>query len=123
MAREFVIHEHIGCSETHYDLMLSCGEALATWQLPQRPMDLAVGGQLPAQKLPDHRTAYLTYEGPVSGGRGHVRNLDAGCYELLAESPDRWEVRFAGRDLIGTWELVRTAPAGEGWTLRRLTDD
>ena len=75
MADAFVIQIHSGCGEPHYDFMLECGEALATWQLARSPEGLAAGGEMPAKKLADHRKAYLICEGPVSRGRGEVNIL------------------------------------------------
>ena len=123
MAREFVIHQHSGYGELHYDLMLSRGEALATWRLATAPLDLQIGDETHARKRPDHRQDYLSYEGPISGGRGEVKMIDKGTYELLRELPDRWEIRFSGREIRGRWELVRTEPASDSWALRRLSED
>lgn len=41
-----------------------------------------------ALQLPDHRAVYLTFEGEISGGRGHVRRIAQGQYTLLAAGPD-----------------------------------
>ena len=116
----FVLHAHSGYGELHYDLMLSVGEALATWQLPASPVVLAKGGEMPARRLVDHRSAYLEYEGPVSRGRGRVQRIDGGEYELVSQGPLRWEIVFSGSDLAGRWELVRPDEGTDAWTLRRL---
>ncbi len=105
--------------------MLQHGKALATWQLTQPPIRLACGQSLPARRLPDHRTAYLAYEGPVSGNRGHVTSLDRGEYQLLDDSETRWEFSLAGQALRGRFELLRLAtpsPDGSDWLFRRLAD-
>ena len=121
MAVRFVIQIHSGCGPTHYDLMLERPEALATWQVASSPAELAPGGSLAARRLGDHRKAYLTYEGPVSGGRGQVAILDAGSYEPVASADGRWLVRLAGRKLRGTFELIRTGEC-DAWTLTRRAD-
>ena len=48
--------------------------------------DLSKPGEMRAERIGDHRRDYLTYEGPVSGGRGSVER--AGLYGVieLAES-------------------------------------
>jgi len=120
MSRPFVLHAHSGYGELHYDLMLSVGEALATWQLPASPVELAEGDKLPARRLDDHRVAYLDYEGPVSRGRWRVRRIDKGHYDLIHQGPSRWEVLLAGGKLAGRWELVRLGETGDAWVLRRL---
>ena len=123
MRRAFVIHVHEGHGRLHYDLMLSHGDALATWRLLSCPVRMKVGEALPARKLPDHRTAYLDYEGPISGGRGSVSRLERGSYELLAQGGERWEFRLDGSETRGRYELRRSAPQSESWMLRRLTDE
>lgn len=41
------------------------------------------------EEAADHRREYLTYEGPISGDRGHVRRVAAGRieHETLAADP------------------------------------
>lgn len=90
---------------------------LATWQLMADPVGTAapgVSGPIPARRIGDHRMAYLEYEGPVSRGRGHVRRVDGGVYELVAEQPDRWVLRLAGSRLSGRFALTGLADGAEG---------
>jgi len=89
-ARRFVIltHDH---PVLHWDLMLDFGEALRTWRLLAEP---EVGADIPAEALPDHRRAYLDYEGPVSGGRGTVTRWEAGEFELETDENDHFVVRL-----------------------------
>jgi len=117
---EFVIQIHSDYGPLHYDLMLARGEVLATWRLAVSPAELAEGREVRAKKLEDHRLAYLSYEGPVSRGRGRVAILDKGTYELLDEQEDRWEARFDGRLVKGTFELKRLRGSADEWTLSRL---
>jgi hypothetical protein len=79
--------------------MLEKAGALETWEIesidftrPQR-----------AVQKPDHRTAYLEYEGPVSGNRGKVKRVDEGKFERRPAS-----VVFAGRILNGEFVLGPT---------------
>ena len=113
----FVIlrHEIPAGSErgTHYDLMLESEGVLRTWAIPELP---AQGKVTPADALPDHRLAYLEYEGPVSGNRGSVTRVDEGEYELLAESAELFQVRLAGKGLVGRLELRQSADASKQWT-------
>lgn len=106
---------------SHYDVMLEQQGALLTWAVAELPR---AGLQTTAIKLPDHRLAYLDYEGPISGDRGQVHRVRAGecCFcectkelvivELSASEGvlraalrqivrDRWSVQFksvAGKD-------------------------
>ena len=119
MSGAFVILAHSGHGPLHYDLMLEHGGSLATWHLPCLPADLPAGQAAHARKLPDHRTAYLTYEGPVSGGRGHVRRVGDGTYEGLCIGPKRWLVRLAGPTGQDLLEL-RCEQGDDDWQVRRL---
>jgi hypothetical protein len=87
----------------HYDLMLEHSGALWTWACDRLP---AIGQSIPAQRLADHRMEYLDYEGPVSGDRGHVTQVDSGDYELVASQPALLQVRLAGEKLRGVLTLT-----------------
>jgi hypothetical protein len=115
MARPFVVLAHTGYGPEHWDLMLRRGWSLATWQLAQSPLGLEPGQKLPAKKLANHRLAYLTYEGPVSRGRGQVARHDEGAYELLSRGAEGWCVRLAGKCMRGVYSL--TFVPGEDWVL------
>ena len=123
VSKPFVILLHTGGGAAHHDLMLQRGGALATWRLPAGPPgpgELAAGEHVPAVALNDHRLAYLTHEGAVSGGRGCVRRVDEGQWEALDCGPERWEFTLAGRLCRGRYEL-RLAAGGEAeWTFTCL---
>jgi len=120
MSGAFVIHIHSGYGRDHYDLMLQRGQVLATWQLWVSPAGLPAGQAMAAKRIADHRIGYLDYQGPVSGGRGHVTRFDKGTYDLLDVNDTRWRVEFNGRYLAGRFELRRAGEHGEEWTLLRL---
>jgi hypothetical protein len=94
----YVVLRHEGVAEPHYDLMLEVapGSALATWRLNEWP---------PTQHatftpLPDHRRAYLTYEGPISGDRGTVRRIAGGHHRLIAIEEALVTVQLETREMI-----------------------
>ena len=94
----YVVLHHTGYpgQPDHFDLMLAVDAdgPLKTWRLtrwPAEPSDVA-------EPIHDHRRRYLTYEGPISGGRGQVRRVAAGEADILAGEPDRWHLR--GTSLI-----------------------
>jgi len=107
MERRFVIHLHTTADGRHYDLMLEAGAALATWRLERLPDALGDGEALPAEALPDHRPAYLTYEGPVSRGRGSVQIADAGTFRSIARDEREWAFELKGRTVRGRFTLRR----------------
>ena len=80
--RHSVILRHTGHGADHHDWMLSLLEdperALLTVRLNGRPDHLRAGDTLRGVLLPPHRTIYLTYEGPLSGGRGTVTRVARG---------------------------------------------
>ena len=124
MTRRFAILLHTGQGLPHYDLLLESSDApaglLATWQFAAAPLEVAAGESLPCQKLPDHRRAYLEYEGPISGGRGEVRCIAAGEYTLLEQREDVWCIELpAGSTPV----KIRLHCKGEGtphaWTATR----
>jgi hypothetical protein len=114
-ARRFVIltHDH---PSPHWDLMLDFGEALRTWRLLTEPV---FGADVPAEALPDHRRAYLDYEGPVSGGRGTVQRWDAGEFEVESDDEVDFRVRLMGHRLPAIASL-HVGPAEAFWRFEPL---
>ena len=102
----FVVLHHTGLGEPHYDLMLEPEQganALLSWRIPAWPLQEGA----PLTRLPSHRRAYLDYEGPVSGGRGHVQRVAAGSCRTWADGDGGVTVWFEG-ETIG-WTLGRSA--------------
>jgi hypothetical protein len=96
----------------HWDLMLATDDALRTWALAEAP---SAGHPITAEALPDHRTSYLDYEGPVSGGRGAVTRWDAGRFEWERDTPCEIVCRLSGQVLSGRVTLTRTEAASSTW--------
>ncbi len=90
--------------DSHWDLMFETGASLRTWALAAWPEDQP---EVEARLLANHRLDYLTYEGPVSGGRGAVCRWDAGSYVLQGAGDRCWEVELRGARLRGTAVLRR----------------
>lgn len=107
----FVLLEH-RWDGVHWDLMLERGGALRTWALDA---PVAPHLDIPARSLPDHRLAYLDYEGPVSRDRGSVRRIADGAYEILAWDEDRVIVRTRSDQLMGEIEV---SCRGGAWSFR-----
>ena len=105
----FALLEH-RWNGVHWDFLLERGPTLRTWAIdaPIRP-----NASLPARSLPDHRLAYLDYEGPVSGDRGEVRRVAGGSYDVVVWEEDRVLVRVRSDQLRGSIALSRRA--GGAW--------
>lgn len=80
--------------QDHLDWMLEGDNGLLTWSTdlsiynvgwapPEHGLPIDTASDIVAMQLPDHRTAYLDYEGPVSDDRGHVKRLLAGVYQII----------------------------------------
>lgn len=114
--RRYVVLEHeVRPGEVHYDLCLEDGDVLITFQLDAPP---SATESVAGRRSFDHRPRYLTYEGEISGGRGHVRAWDRGLAEDLAGEPrgERYAFRCREGRLSGAWSLE--APLGEGAPVR-----
>ncbi|MDA7906860.1 hypothetical protein N9B43_08140 [Mariniblastus sp.] len=70
----------------HWDLMLEVDNTLWTWHLEELPApDKPVLGE----RIPDHRTHYLDYEGLVSNNRGTVNRVRSGQYRWIRSSANQ----------------------------------
>jgi len=93
----YVVLHHTGIVPEHFDLMIQLpgGERLVTWRILTPPETWA--RQIPAaERLADHRLAYLTYEGPIAGGRGQVKRVAEGVGEYFASAPQGCRLRLQG---------------------------
>lgn len=115
----FAVLRHESPRGLHFDLLLETGDALQTWAL-RRPPDS--GGEIPCDALPDHRVAYLDYEGPVSGDRGTVTRWDRGTYQTLRQDDSQWVVELDGSKLSGRAVLRRLPGDHPCWSFVLLGD-
>ncbi len=119
MARYVILYHQQHSAETdltHWDLMLEKDGLLRTWKLPQSPTP---SKPLTAIPLPDHRIAYLEYEGPISGDRGQVSQFDSGTYEgSLPSSVDSFSIYLAGRVFHGKLLLEPHPQQPEQWLIQ-----
>jgi hypothetical protein len=95
----------------HWDLLVEDPgrERLPTWRLARDP--LGATGEIPAERIQDHRRLYLDYEGEVSGDRGVVRRLDRGPATIECLEADHVIVALNGERLRGRFEIIRP-PSG-----------
>ncbi len=116
MSARFVILHHTGYGDEHWDLMLEAGESLWTWQLAADPTS-GLAKPISARRIGHHRKLYLDYEGPVSGGRGHVRRVDRGTFDLISQAPIEIVLQLHGRRWSGT---ARLRQREANWILERI---
>jgi hypothetical protein len=102
---------------THWDLMLEDGETLRTWALQALPEH---GTAAQVRMLPDHRPAYLSYEGPVSGNRGSVRRWDHGEFQWVQRNDHTLQIRVLGQRLHGEIRLTCQQTTAEFWRMEYL---
>jgi hypothetical protein len=111
MPRFVVLHHETPADHertSHWDLMLESDGVLQTWALDRPPK---TGESIPAEPLPDHRLAYLEYEGEVSGDRGRVSQWDSGVYEFVEDSDELIVVRLDGGRLRGELRISQQSEA------------
>lgn len=118
-SRRFVILHHTAPDGEHWDLMIETGEKLATWRLAENPRKSDNWRTIEAQRIGDHRKAYLDYEGPLSRDRGSVTRVDAGTCELRSTDSAAWRFQAKGAQFRGAFELEST---GDKCELRRVTE-
>lgn len=95
MSLRYVILHHQGIETPHFDLMVETAEdsALSTWRLDRWP---PADGDI-ATPLPDHRRAYLEYQGPVTNNRGHVQRIACGTCLIQHNSSDQLVAQLDGK--------------------------
>jgi hypothetical protein len=69
-----------------------------------------------AERIGDHREAYLTFEGEVSGGRGAVCRVAEGTCEILEETGENVRIRVSLGVVRGVMSGRRIA--GDFWEFR-----
>ena len=89
MSRWVLLIHELPDNSWHYDWLIQppgCmpDTPLISFRLAARPDDPAVT-VFPAERVGDHRPLYLSFEGPVSGGRGSVRRVAEGHADVLRD--------------------------------------
>jgi hypothetical protein len=99
--------------------MLEDQGILATWALPQVP---TIPAELDAERLFDHNLHFLSYEGPLSQGKGGVTRVTAGKYQTVLRNEIVWIVHLYSEMLTGRLELVPQENDISVWRCRFCSD-
>jgi len=104
--KRFVIQEHSSGSDVHWDFMLELGtgQSLQTYRLDKTPQQV-LHNPADAVRIFDHAPKFLTYQGLVNKGRGSVRIVESGTYQIVHNEHDRIELNLAGQILKGNFKL------------------
>jgi DNA polymerase Ligase (LigD) len=105
-SKKFVIQEHKKEGDVHWDLMLENDGFLETYRLDVPPEEIS-SRPANAQKIFDHPTKFLTYEGSVNEGKGSVKIAETGTYRIVKETDETIEINIDGKLLNGKFELRR----------------
>jgi hypothetical protein len=108
----FAVLRHEGIDAPHVDFLYETapGSMLQTWRLPTWP----IREVQEATRIRDHRRAFLTYQGQLTGARGTVMRIDEGTC-TVATLPRRIEVQLAPSDQQLSFEQD---PGAETWHVR-----
>ena len=118
MPRFVILHHKLppeSSRMSHWDLMLECGDHLATWELPE---PLRVGIRLDIVPLANHRLEYLDYEGPLTEQRGTVSRYEWGSYKTVFDDALQVVVVLHGQFLEGRLTIGKANERGRVVPLR-----
>ncbi|HLG43023.1 MAG TPA: DNA polymerase ligase N-terminal domain-containing protein [Planctomycetota bacterium] len=110
----YVLLHHTGhpAKQDHFDLMLEYEGKLRTWVVD----DVEVSNGRAVQSF-DHRLAYVTHEGSVSGGRGEVRRVAGGEFGVIEWQERRIRIKMGDR--IVTLTTDQAPGDGTAWAVTR----
>jgi hypothetical protein len=113
----YVVLWHFEIAEPHFDLLFEAeaGGSLTAWRSGVWP--LVDGAQL--VRIGQHRRDYLTYEGPVSQGRGWVSRVETGTFERLGETSAGTILRLVRPGCVESWRIEADPTNGDLNIVRR----
>ncbi len=117
----FVIHLHRKDDDVHWDLMLQDPNSdeirFLTWRVPKDAFK-GTNNQIQAQKIFDHPDKFLTYQGPLSAGKGMCRIVDRGEFEIIKFTDTFLQIRCFGGILDGEYVLEKIED--DDWRITKL---
>jgi DNA ligase D-like protein (predicted 3'-phosphoesterase) len=105
----FVVQRH-NARSLHYDFRLEIDGVLKSWAVPKQPPK-EKGIKRLAVQTEDHPLAYANFEGNIPAGEygaGKVDIWDKGTFELLKREEKEIVVTLHGKELNGSYVLIRT---------------
>jgi hypothetical protein len=110
--------------DVHFDWLIAQDEAacepLITLQVPRAVHEMTANETVVARRIPDHRTAYLTYEGPVSGDRGQVSRVARGEATLDAPPASASTIAVNWSTTTARYAVVRSGHDSADWRVTCL---
>ena len=122
MGPTVILRHELADGAWHYDWLIARSDTpggledrvLLGFRMESRP-DRG-SAELAAMRMADHRVAYLTFEGPLSGGRGSVRRIAEGRARILEEGEGRLEIEVDFGEGGGVVRVLRgTRIEGDRW--------
>jgi bifunctional non-homologous end joining protein LigD len=106
----FMIHEHDAIKAgLHHDLRIEMDGVYKSWAIP-KTIDPNTDAKRLAIEVADHSLAYGEWEGTIADGygAGEVKIWDSGTCQLATMGDGKWQIKFFGGKLSGTWLLIKT---------------
>jgi len=108
----YSIQEH-HARNLHWDLRLEWNGALLSFALPKgvptgKEKRLAI-------QTEEHEISYAFFEGEIKEGygKGKVKLLDKGTYEMVSKKDSKMVINIKGRKLNGEYVLLKFPKSGE----------
>lgn len=102
--RFVILHHQVAAgfgrtAQDHFDWMFQTGPTLTTFATPIRS-DMQTPFEVACSRLPDHRIAYLDFEGPIPDrgdqcDRGSVRRIAQGTFTEMENTPNCFSATLA----------------------------
>ena len=123
MSQSVILIHTLPNEQSHFDWFIDQPEInaehrLLSFRCHHRPDFSSSSIQL-VELLPNHRTAYLTYEGPVSNNRGSVHRVAAGSILELVKSAHSISILIQWDSIRIHYTLSRSDPNSSTWQLKQ----
>jgi len=104
-----VLLRHTAPQGVHHDWLIARPGCDRLWTARVQPSsaDWARLTSFTLTRLPPHRRLYLTYEGPLTDGRGHVERVDEGTVHILDWQDHTIRLEVAMDHFVGRIDLQK----------------